>query len=286
MNKPQVTNALLVGVANYQTGPTGQEIDLNGTVWDAKAVFNKAIEKELQDINDKFRSVKRKVKTGRVRKGKGTAPYIKELHDHEATADNIKAELVKLCKNIEPGKAGMFYRSGHGTVITKAYEDDGTDEAFCAYDALYGGYVIDDEIAGIIAQHLHPDALLYIIADTCHSGDSHRAPNLVQTRGMLATNESIELFHKERKKTFVYSDALPKNVVGLYACASDQYSYEEINEYTGKVRGVYTLYLERFIPSIIDGTVDLETLHIEVSKLVAMHDTDNRIQTPQLEMYA
>lgn len=285
MSNPKVTNVLLVGISDYEPrDEDGLEIDLNGCVFDAKAMLKGVVHNAIQYAKANPNRRKRRKALRKIRKGKIDNLNVVSLHDKEATADNVRAKLAELCLSIEPGEAGIFYRSGHGTVISKAYESDGTDEAFCAYDALNGGYVIDDEIGGIIAANLHKDALLYIIADTCHAGDSHRSANLLQTRGMLAPASSVKDYHKN--KTFVYSDVNPKNVIALYASASDQYSYEQIDEDSGHVRGVYTLQLERFIPSIMDGSIDLDAMHIEVSRAVAAFNTETRIQTPQLERYA
>lgn len=284
---PRVTHALLVGISDYeQHSLTGQEIDLNGCVWDAKAVMTEVTKASVAQIiksNTSKRNIRKQLR--RLRKGKSlaNAVHVVELLDSKATALAVRSELKNLCRAIKPGQAGLFYRSGHGTYINGSTEDDGTDEAFCAYDALNGGYVIDKEISSIISRYLVDGATLYVIADTCHSGDSTRGALLTSSRGINAPNDSIKAYHKER--TFVFSDKAHKGVIAFNACASDELAYEQIDSESGKVRGVFTLAIQEHIASICDGSADLEKIHTLVSRFVSGFNTAKRKQTPQLERY-
>lgn len=290
MNKQfQVTQVLSTCISNYEADPsTGYDIDLNGCVWDGKDITGQASLEALEiakEYASKMPRYRRRKYLRRVRKGKVGPLRIVTLNDAQATAKNVLRALANLCKSIKPGEAGIWYRSGHGTVILKALEADGTDEAFCAYDCLSGGYVIDDQINATILANLHPEAHLYLIADTCHSGDSTRDVSMTRKRGMKSTPESIELF-REGIKTFSFSDKHPKNVTSFMACASDEYAYEQVHEESGKVRGVFTLAMSPHIRSIIRGDADLDAIHLDVSKRVVAYNSKDRVQTPQLERYA
>ena len=285
---PKVTHCLVVGISDYEpSAATGQEIDLNGCVWDAKDVMSRIHSvafRRGREFANSLKGLKRWNYLRKLRKGKVGPIRTVQLNDSEATAGRIRHELEQLCRRIKPGEAGLWFRSGHGTIIRGAYERDGTDEAFCAYDALNGGYVIDNQINAIIEKHLNPKAHLYIIADTCHAGDSTRDVSMTRKRGIVATPQSVEIF-RASAKTYVFTDRMPANVTALYACADDEYSYEQIDPLSGKVRGVYTLNLAPHIPSIIDGTADLDEIHRDVSIRVSKYNSDTRVQTPQLERY-
>lgn len=284
-----IAHALLVGVNDYEPDPvTGREIDLNGCVWDAKAVGESLLAPAVTRILAEHpgEGIRVRARRGRLlrrlrrRRGRTAerfgAPVLTFLTDRDATLARVRKALAALCSRIGAGETGLWFRSGHGTAIRGAAgERDGTDEAFCCADALAGGYLVDGEIAGIISANLRDDAHLVIIADTCHAGDSHRSPGLLaKARGIAGVPR------RPGHRHYVIDDRLPANVTAWYACASDEVAWER--PAGGKVRGAFTRAIEPHLPALAAGTLDIEDAHLAVSRELAGVNADGG-QMPQLE---
>lgn len=109
------------------------------------------------------------------------------LVNKQATKIGITSAFSQLAERCTKGDVVYIHFSGHGQQITdmNGDEDDGWDEAWIPYDAMYaysGSYkgekhLIDDEIAmwmGKIKSKIGATGNLLLVVDACHSGDSSR----------------------------------------------------------------------------------------------------------------
>lgn len=112
---------------------------------------------------------------------------IKTLVNREATKAGIINAFESLSNKCERGDMVYIHFSGHGQQITdlNGDEDDGWDEAWIPYDAMYAysnsykgeQHLIDDEIAmwmSKIKSKIGTTGNLLLVVDACHSGDSSR----------------------------------------------------------------------------------------------------------------
>jgi hypothetical protein len=97
------------------------------------------------------------------------------LLDGQATRQAILDELARLLQASGAGDIVAFQYSGHGTQVpdTNGDEDDGTDEAICPYDMDSGAFLVDDDLADVLA--LTPQGVnVTLFMDCCHSGTVSR----------------------------------------------------------------------------------------------------------------
>jgi hypothetical protein len=88
----------------------------------------------------------------------------------QPTGRNVKAGLIKLITESQPGDILVFHFSGHGTQIPAegfdSDEVDGKDEAICPTDL---NVIVDNDLRDIVMKL--PDGVdLTFITDCCHSG--------------------------------------------------------------------------------------------------------------------
>jgi hypothetical protein len=109
---------------------------------------------------------------------------IKVLIEQEATRDNIIKTFEEwLVNGTREGDLVFFYFSGHGTQVDdqNGDEDDGKDEALCAYDLVPEGaknvvdakLIIDDELGEMLRKFSKRDVV--VVVDACHSGTMTRS---------------------------------------------------------------------------------------------------------------
>ncbi|MCM1139975.1 MAG: caspase family protein, partial [Muribaculum sp.] len=109
------------------------------------------------------------------------------LVNKQATKAGITSAFSQLAERCKKGDVVYIHFSGHGQQITDVNgdEDDGWDEAWIPYDAMYAysnsykgeKHLIDDEIAmwmGKIKSKIGATGNLLLVVDACHSGDSSR----------------------------------------------------------------------------------------------------------------
>lgn len=112
---------------------------------------------------------------------------ITTLINREATKAGILAAFDELNDKSNRGDIIYIHFSGHGQQITdlNGDEEDGFDEAWIPYDALYAysdsykgeKHLVDDEIGlwlDTLKQKIGSSGKILLVVDACHSGDSDR----------------------------------------------------------------------------------------------------------------
>lgn len=112
---------------------------------------------------------------------------IATLVNKEATKAGIMKAFENLSMRCGKGDVVYIHFSGHGQQITDVNgdEEDGFDEAWIPYDAMYAysnsykgeNHLIDDEIATYlnkIKSKIGASGKILLVVDACHSGDSDR----------------------------------------------------------------------------------------------------------------
>jgi hypothetical protein len=114
------------------------------------------------------------------------------LVDAQATKANIMNNLKDMVNGAKAGKYSylVFSLSSHGTQVpdTHGDEPDKADEALCPHDLAQKGdvwdpnyIILDDELHDLFIQ-LPENVLLEVYMDTCHSGDTLKAIDLLLDR--------------------------------------------------------------------------------------------------------
>ncbi len=112
---------------------------------------------------------------------------VSSLTNNEATKAAITEAFHSLAGRCKNGDVVYIHFSGHGQQVTDVSgdEDDGWDEAWVPYDAMYAysesykgeNHLLDDEIAALLAEiksRVGPSGRILVVVDACHSGDSDR----------------------------------------------------------------------------------------------------------------
>lgn len=129
---------------------------------------------------------------------------IATLVNGQATKSEIEKAFASLLQRCKKGDIVYIHYSGHGQQITdiSGDEDDGWDEAWIPYDALFAysntykgeNHLVDDEIAiwmSKIKQKIGDAGKLLVVVDSCHSGDSLRDDNGEEVFCRGATDDFI-----------------------------------------------------------------------------------------------
>ena len=101
------------------------------------------------------------------------------LRDGDATRERIMAEMNALIGGARAGDTLVIQYAGHGTQVEDLDGDEadgdtpGEDEAICPVDFANGRFLIDDDVAEIVAR-LPAGAQLTFLLDCCHSGTGSR----------------------------------------------------------------------------------------------------------------
>ena len=158
------------------------------------------------------------------------------LTNSQATKSDIRTAFNSLVNRCRKGDIVYIHFSGHGQQITDVNgdEDDGWDEAWIPYDAMYAysdsykgeKHLIDDEIAfwmSKIKSKIGSSGNLLLVVDACHSGDSSRddfREEEVYIRG--AEKDFIIPMKRKPKRT----DKIKENWLTLTACRDYQVNCE------------------------------------------------------------
>lgn len=126
------------------------------------------------------------------------------LVNGQATKSGIEKAFSSLEQRCRKGDIVYIHYSGHGQQITdiSGDEDDGWDEAWIPYDAMFAysnsykgeNHLVDDEIAiwmSKIKQKVGDTGKLLVVVDSCHSGDSLRDDNGEEVFCRGATDDFI-----------------------------------------------------------------------------------------------
>lgn len=161
---------------------------------------------------------------------------IKTLVNREATKAGIINAFESLSNKCERGDVVYIHFSGHGQQITDVNgdEDDGWDEAWIPYDAMYaysqsykgGNHLIDDEIASWmtkIRNKIGSSGRLLLVVDACHSGDSSRDDFREEEAYIRGAEKDFVIPMKRKPKK---TDKIKENWLTLTACRDYQVNCE------------------------------------------------------------
>eukprot|EP00928_Gymnodinium_smaydae_P018755 TRINITY_DN17151_c0_g2_i1.p1 TRINITY_DN17151_c0_g2~~TRINITY_DN17151_c0_g2_i1.p1 ORF type:complete len:309 (-),score=25.63 TRINITY_DN17151_c0_g2_i1:562-1389(-) len=115
--------------------------------------------------------------------------HITTLYNAFATLPRFRQAIAEVGSCCKPGDYLLFFYSGHGANVAddSGSESDGVDEAFVLVNEqqqiIRPGqseectFLVDDEFSMLVTQNVHPDVVVLLIVDACHSGtiaDFHR----------------------------------------------------------------------------------------------------------------
>ncbi len=262
--------ALCVGINQFKNYPSAE---LQGCVHDAQDM-SKLLQKMLQfESHD-----------------------ITQLHDADATKDNIMTHLHSMVEGAKKGKYAylVFSMSSHGTQVPdlSGDEPDRADEAFCPHDLAQSGnawdlkhLIVDDELCDLFVQ-LPSNVLLEVFLDTCHSGTGLKSIDLLlDRRPRFMPHPTVEAHRKvaDKRSRSVSRALLEKGVVHhiLWAgCRADQTSADaHINN---QWHGAFTYYFCKEMYAC-EGKLSRSEL---LKKVRADLSEGHYSQVPQLECEA
>ncbi len=153
------------------------------------------------------------------------------LINKEATKVGILTAFENLSKRCKKGDIVYIHFSGHGQQVTDVNgdEDDGWDEAWIPYDAMYAysktykgeKHLIDDEITILLSNiknRIGTSGKLLVVVDACHSGDSDRGSEAVDEYIRGAADDFVIPISAKPKRTAKASE----NWLTLTACRNIQ----------------------------------------------------------------
>jgi hypothetical protein len=163
---------------------------------------------------------------------------VDQLLDGQATRSAIVTALGDLVGAARAGDVLVFQYAGHGSqaIDRNGDEGDGFDEAFVPVDYHLGHYLLDDDLAVIVAK-LPAGAQLTLFMDCCHSGTISRfSPAIAPQLGMdervryLPMSAELQRAHDEFRQSLASRDPIPEGalpgVVHFAACRDEEYAYE------------------------------------------------------------
>jgi metacaspase-1 len=178
------------------------------------------------------------------------------LTDAQATKSNIMTNLKEMVDGARTGKYGylVFSISSHGSQVPdiSGDEPDHADEVFCPHDLAQAGnqwdpkYIISDDELHELFVKLQPNVRLEAFADTCHSGTSLKALDLLMDRKpRFLPPPSLEAFQKvEGLAPHGFYKKLLKSAATHYilwtACRDNQTSADA--HIHGSWHGAFTYY--------------------------------------------
>ncbi len=202
---------------------------------------------------------------------------IKTLINREATKDGILAAFRGLSDRCRIGDVVYIHFSGHGQRITDVNgdEDDGWDEAWVPYDAMFAysrnykgeKHLIDDEIAlwmTRIINKIGPSGRLLVVVDACHSGDSSREDNGDEEIYVRGADKDFIIPMETAPARTVRAD---ENWLTLTACRNYQTNCE-VRTTTGGFYGMLScaLYKEYGNLSNMDNEMVMSQLQMFVNR--------------------
>ena len=122
--------------------------------------------------------------------------------DSLPTKRNIILAIRKFVTGLPKNKRVIlfFHYSGHGsyTADINSDEDDGKDETIVPLDYEDNGFIIDDDLKGMLVDTLSNNVELYSIMDCCHSGTGL---DLRYSCKVKSTVDGKEYYFVHNKKT-------------------------------------------------------------------------------------
>lgn len=173
---------------------------------------------------------------------------IKLLLDEQATKEAMLSSLEEMIANGEPGDTLVFTNSSHGTYLIdeSGDEQDKYDEAICPYDCKEN-LIVDDELREILNK-LKPDVSFYMISDSCHSGNVHKAlvvdtPDHRRVRflnpSLIGKASLLNPFKAKPRGSKISRNVRVQDLL-LSGCKSIEYSYDAMID--GDYHGAMTYY--------------------------------------------
>lgn len=173
------------------------------------------------------------------------------LLDRDATRAGMVEALKGLVAGSGKGDSLVFTYSGHGSWVPDRNDDeaDGRDEMLCPWDIGRNQYLLDDDLAILLAGK-GEGAKLYFISDSCFSGTVTRfAPGLLapemklQPRARFLPPETFLKSKEEiaaaRRVALAGRSTRQKYPALLAAACNDlQYSYDA--SFNGRPNGAFT----------------------------------------------
>ncbi len=268
--------ALLVGINDYKNLPFFSK-EKNTTIEDLKGPVNDA-----QRIKEILISYGWKEKE------------IKILTDREASRDGIISAFKEwLIEGTKEGDICFFYFSGHGTQIEDQNfdEDDGLDEALCAWDVkpqgarsvIEANLIIDDEW-GVMFRKLSGRDVVAIV-DACHSATvTTRSTEKISSYKMRFIPVRIE---GARRGARAFSLNIPKQndipdgQIFFFSSKENERSFEFA--YPDGFHGVFTFNLIEVLKRKKDITY--RQAYEQVKSMIHEKDREGTIlvQNPQIE---
>lgn len=176
---------------------------------------------------------------------------ITTLVNKEATKFGITSSFENLSKKCKKGDVVYIHFSGHGQQITdlNGDEEDGFDEAWIPYDAMYAysksykgeNHLIDDEIAkylNIIKGKIGASGKILLVVDACHSGDSDRGSEDEEEYIRGASDDFVIPMERTPKRIA----QIKENWMTLTACKNVQNNCE-VKIRNGEFYGILTYAL-------------------------------------------
>lgn len=173
------------------------------------------------------------------------------LVNKQATKAGILTAFENLSKKCAKGDVVYIHFSGHGQQITdlNGDEEDGFDEAWIPYDAMYAysksykgeNHLIDDEIAkylNIIKGKIGASGKILLVVDACHSGDSDRGSEDEEEYIRGASDDFVIPMERTPKRIA----QIKENWMTLTACKNVQNNCE-VKIRNGEFYGILTYAL-------------------------------------------
>lgn len=213
------------------------------------------------------------------------AADVKILLDQEATKAAILAELDQMIEDGVEGDTLVFTNSSHGTYEAdeSGEEQDKYDEAICPYDCE-SQLILDDELRERF-DLLKPGVRMFLISDSCHSGDLRKAligdtPDQRRCRFLNPVFlKRATLDNPFRAKANGRKISRRTKVLDLLlsGCKSSEYSYDALID--GDYHGAMTYYALQAMKEA-DYQLTFQELHKKVN---ASLRSAGYPQHPQLE---
>jgi len=203
------------------------------------------------------------------------------LKDSQVTKDIFIQTFGNYVADAKSGQSIVITNSSHGTSLPDRNGDDpdGKDEALCLYD----GFLIDDDIRGII-KNLVDGVNLTIISDSCFSGTCTRS-FLSAVRGInppvprfMPPPDNVDaarLGILPVKNRMFYSEEDMKEIL-ISGCNDNEYSYDAY--FGGSYHGAMSYFAQKIINE--NGPLTYKQFY---DKLRSNLPQNFYPQTPQLE---
>jgi hypothetical protein len=289
--------ALLIGASFYRPG--GTWFSLSGCVRDAERLEDFLLHR-LEVSADRIR----KLTASEPLDGRSEPP---EPPEDRPTYENIVTELLRLVREAEPGEQVLIYFAGHGgripTCIPEVKGNKAFDKVLVPWDAAAPSArcLRDVELGVLLRELVERQALVTLVLDCCHAGDTTRLaqiPREIGVRGssivdarpwpteglvgprpsLAATWQLLDTGPKRNLRLASHWQPNPRGYVLLAACRAMELAFEFPFERREK-QGVFTRAL---LEGLRDLTPSLTYRRLQ-DRIVAEVHSRFEHQTPVLE---